>query len=164
MTEFLENIGIKTETIHSGKNKNMMNFNEPFTDEQKQIMQSISDECYEQFVSIVAKARRLNYSQAEKLSDGRLYTAKQALELGLIDRIDSWDNMIEELSEEIDMPGIKLQYFKKEKKNSFVDYLTGKAKDFQNAAIAAKMGLPVSIIEQMNRSNLMPQYLLPTAK
>ena len=164
MTEFLENIGIKTETIHSGKNKNMMNFNEPFTDEQKQIMQSISDECYEQFVSIVAKARRLNYSQAEKLSDGRLYTAKQALELGLIDRIDSWDNMIEELSEEIDMPGIKLQYFKKEKKNSFVDYLTGKSKDFQNAAIAAKMGLPVSIIEQMNRSNLMPQYLLPTAK
>ena len=161
MTEFLDNIGIKSETIHSGKNKNMMNFNEPFTDEQKEIMQSISDECYEQFVSIVANARKMTYSQAANLSDGRLYTAKQALENGLIDRIDSWENMIEHLSEKIEMPGIKVKTFKKEKKTSFFDLVTGNAKNLSDAFVAGKLGLPIEIVNQMNDNKIEPKYLVP---
>lgn len=161
MTGFLDNLGIKSETVHSGKNKNMMNFNEPFTDEQKEIMQSICDECYDQFVSIVAKARRMNYNTAVKLSDGRLYTAKQALERGLIDRIDTWENMLEQLSESVEMPGVRIQTFKKEKKSSFIDFVTGKSKDLQNASFTAKTGIPMEIIKKMNENNMMPQYLAP---
>lgn len=161
LTGFLNNLGIKSETVHSGKNKNMMNFNEPFTNEQKEIMQSICDECYEQFVSIVAKNRRMNYDTAAKLSDGRLYTAKQALEHGLIDGIDSWENMIKQFSEFIEMPGIRIQTFKKEKKSSFIDFVMGKTKDLQNAFTASKLGLPIDIINKMNENNIMPQYLVP---
>lgn len=161
MTEFLENIGIKTETIHSGKNKNMMNFNEPFTDEQKQIMQSISDECYEQFVSIVANSRKMTYNQVADLSDGRLYTAKQALENGLIDRIDSWENMIEHLSEKIEKPGIKVKTFKKERKTNFFDLITGKTEQLSDMIVAEKIGLPVEIVNQMNEKRIEPKYLFP---
>ena len=161
MSEFLNNLGIKAETIHSGKNKNMMNFNEPFTDEQKDIMQSISDECYEQFVSIVANARKMSYKQAADLSDGRLYTAKQALENGLIDRIDSWENMIEHLSEKIEKPGIKVKTFKKERKTNFFDLVTGKAKQLSDMIVAEKIGLPVEIVNQMNEKRIEPKYLFP---
>ena len=161
MSEFLNNLGIKAETIHSGKNKNMMNFNEPFTDEQKDIMQSISDECYEQFVSIVANARKMSYKQAADLSDGRLYTAKQALENGLIDRIDSWENMIEHLSEKIEKPGIKVKTFKKERKTNFFDLVTGKTKQLSDMIVAEKIGLPVEIVNQMNEKRIEPKYLFP---
>ena len=41
------------EIIHSGKNKTMGSLSEPVTEEQRQIMQTISDECYEQFTSIL---------------------------------------------------------------------------------------------------------------
>ena len=88
LTGLFEKLGIKSTTIHSGKNKNMMNYNEPFTEEQKAIMQAMCDECYDQFVSIVAKNRGIQYFTCCNISDGRIYTAKQALELRLIDAID----------------------------------------------------------------------------
>jgi protease-4 len=84
-------------TVHSGKNKNMLNLNEPFTEEQRAIMQSVSDECYEQFTGIVAEARNLDIAFVKKLADGRIYTAKQALEAELIDGISLFEEALEEL-------------------------------------------------------------------
>lgn len=55
----LEKYGIKAETITSGENKAMGSMISPLTDEQKQIFQSMIDESYEQFVSIVADGRGL---------------------------------------------------------------------------------------------------------
>ena len=160
LTGLFEKVGIKTETVHSGKNKNMFNYNEPVTEEQRKIMQAISDECYEQFVSIVAKSRGYTYAQAESLSDGRLYTAKQALENGLIDRIDSWENMIADLTEdEIEKPGIKIVEFRKQKKMTFRDFVMSGITEFSNAQTAGKLGLPKSVVEDMNGFNSYPAYL-----
>ena len=163
LTGLFEKLGIKSTTIHSGKNKNMMNYNEPFTDEQKAIMQSICDECYEQFVSIVAKCRGINYNACCELSDGRLYTAKQALDLHLIDAIDSWDNMLYDLAEkELKKPGIKVIPYKYQRKpQSLYDVLTGKALEIENAKAAAELGVPVEVIKSMNDngSSMIPMYL-----
>ena len=99
MTGLFEKLGIKSETIHSGKNKNMFSTNEPVTEEQRKIMQSISDECYEQFTSIVAMSRNIPINDVKVLADGRIYTASQALKNGLIDAVDSWENMLKNMSE-----------------------------------------------------------------
>ena len=162
LTKMFEKIGIKSETIHSGKNKNMFNYNEPVTKEQREIMQSMCDECYVQFVSIVAKNRGIPYDTCEKLSDGRLYSAKQALENRLVDAIDSWDNMLRDLAEnELKKPGIKVQTYKYQRKQSFYDLLTGKALELQYAKAAAQLGVPVEVIESMNNreSTMIPMYL-----
>lgn len=95
-TDMMDKIGLKSETIHAGRNKNMGNFNEPISDEQRAILQGIADECYDQFTGIVADDRKIPLEKVKELADGRIYTAKQALELKLIDKIDSWDNMISE--------------------------------------------------------------------
>ena len=98
LTELLENLGIESTTIYSGENKNLGNFNEPFTEEQQDIMQAICDECYEQFLGIVVESRNFSYEEGKKLADGRIYTAKQALNNGLIDKIGDWNTMIGKLS------------------------------------------------------------------
>lgn len=162
LTGLFDKVGIKSVTVHSGRNKNMMNYNEPFNEEQQAIMQSMCDECYEQFVSIVANSRHMNYNDAVELSDGRLYTAKQALKNGLIDKIDSWENMLQDMSEKLDKPGIKVVTYKKEKrKQSIFDMAIGKAKDIETAKTASALGLPVSVVEDMNNKNMMPMYLAP---
>ena len=94
MTGLMESLGIKTKTFHSGRNKTMLSYNEPLTNEQQEIMQGISDECYEQFISIVASCRNIPMDTVKHIADGRIYTAKQALSNGLIDAIDSWENML----------------------------------------------------------------------
>jgi len=163
LTGLFEKIGIKSETIHSGKNKNMFNLNEPVTDEQRAIMQSMCDECYDQFVSIVAKNRSIQYFTCRDLSDGRLYTAKQALDLRLIDAIDSWENMLRDLAEnELQKPGIKIKTFKYEKKQSLYEMLTSKALELENAKAAAQLGVPAEVMKSINDTDrFIPMYLAP---
>ena len=161
LTGLFDKVGIKSVTVHSGRNKNMMNYNEPFTDEQKAIMQSICDECYEQFVSIVANNRGLSYEKACKLADGRIYTARQALDNGLIDRIDTWEGMIDSLSVAIDMPGIEVKTYRLQRKMTFIERMMSKAKDLESAKVAASLGLPVNVINQMNSNPFEPMYLVP---
>ena len=59
LSEFMTKHGIKMTTFTAGKNKNMLNIDQPVTPEQKEIMQSVADECYEQFTQIVADGRKL---------------------------------------------------------------------------------------------------------
>lgn len=84
---FLENHGIHTETITSGRNKAMGGYYDPITEEQLAIFQGLVDDAYHQFVGIVAESRGLDSSVAYELADGRVYTASQAAENGLIDGI-----------------------------------------------------------------------------
>lgn len=97
MTQLMDKIGIKSTTIHSGRNKIMGSPSQPMTEEQRKIMQSISDECYDQFTSIVAESRELSKEKVIELADGRVYSAKQALAASLIDSIGSCDDLVSEL-------------------------------------------------------------------
>jgi protease-4 len=97
LTRLLDTYGIKVTTITAGKNKNMLNFNSPLTEEQQKIMQGIADECYDQFVEIVSESRKMAAGRIKTLADGRIYTARQALEARLIDEITSLDEAEENL-------------------------------------------------------------------
>lgn len=161
ITGLLDKVGIKSKTFHSGRNKTMLSPDTPLTEEQEAIMQSMCDECYEQFVSIVANNRGMTYEKAAELSDGRLYTAKQALENGLVDRIDSWENMLTILAEDIlEKPGIKVTEYRKEVEDEFniLDFvLSSKAKMHQEE-MAVKLGIPLSALEYMEFDSY-PAYL-----
>lgn len=87
-TGLQELIGIKQDNVVSGKNKSMGN---PLTTEQRQILQSMVDESYDIFVDIVAEGRNLPKEQVIKLADGRVYSAKQAQEAGLIDEVAPYE-------------------------------------------------------------------------
>lgn len=95
----LDKYGIKTETITSGDNKAMGSSVEPMTQEQKEIFQSLVDECYDQFVGIVAEGRGMSDAEVRKLADGRIYTAKQAKANGLIDEIGTLEEAITDMEE-----------------------------------------------------------------
>lgn len=91
LSGFLDTHGVKVNTITSGANKAMGNTMAPMTEEQRAIFQSIVDEAYEQFAEVVADGRNLEISYVKKIADGRIYTAKQAKEVKLIDEIAGYD-------------------------------------------------------------------------
>lgn len=80
-------LGIENINITSGANKATT-----FSDEQMEIYQKQVDEYYEVFVSIVAEGRNMSVKNVKKLADGRTYTAKQAVENGLIDKTASYED------------------------------------------------------------------------
>lgn len=85
-------IGIKEENITSGPNKAMGN---PLTKEQKDILQSMIDESYDIFVDIIVENRNLDEAKVREIADGRLYSAYQAKELGLIDEVATYEEAMQ---------------------------------------------------------------------
>ena len=68
--------------------------------------------------------------------------------------------MIKDLSEnELDKPGIKVVTFKKERKTTMMDYITGISKQFATSKAASALGLPESVINDINDKDLVPMYL-----
>lgn len=108
----LKKIGIEVDIIKSAENKAMGNGYENMTDEQKAIYQSVVDEMYDQFVSVVAEGRGLSTERVRLLGDGRVYTAAQALENGLIDRVCSFEDAVKLMKEKehLSCQAVKVRY------------------------------------------------------
>ena len=111
VSELLDKIGVKTNTITSGENKAMGSSVEKMSREQREIFQSLVDEAYEQFVGIVAKGRDMKTSEVKKLADGRIYTAKQALANSLIDEIGTFEEAAADMKAEYKLGECELEYF-----------------------------------------------------
>lgn len=103
ISELLEKYGVKTVTITAGANKAMGSSVEPLTAEQQAIFQSLVDDAYEQFTGIVSEERGIDLNDVKKLADGRIYTAKQAYELGLVDLIGTFDDALNDMTEEYEL-------------------------------------------------------------
>ena len=81
----LEKLGVNMEYIVTGENK--VTGPDGLTDEQRAILQTIVDESFGFFKDAIALARGEALLSDAELLDGRLLTASQALEKGLIDGI-----------------------------------------------------------------------------
>ena len=92
-----EMLGIEVETIKSGRHKDM--FGRVLTPEERELLQELTDEAYEQFIAEVAQGRGLDRELVRDLATGQLYTGSQALELGLVDRLGGLEEAIAYLSE-----------------------------------------------------------------
>jgi len=92
----LKMLGVETQAIKSGPKKDAGSPLRKMTDEERKIFQGLIDEFFQRFLEVV-KAGRPNLSQERlrELSDGRVYSAAQALEAGLIDRIGTLEEAIE---------------------------------------------------------------------
>lgn len=94
MTGLYEKLGIQVVNITSGENK----ASDLTSEEQIAIYQTIVDESYDRFVSIIVDGRNLSRDEVLELADGRIYTATQAKELGLVDEISTYEEMQEMMS------------------------------------------------------------------
>lgn len=92
-----EKIGVKGTHIVSGEHKDLGTFVKDLPPEDQRILQGVIDSHFETFLEAVQKGRsNLSAQEIDKLADGRIYTASQALDAGLIDRIGYLDDAIEE--------------------------------------------------------------------
>ncbi len=119
-----DKVGIQEIDITSGKNKSMGSSGQELTEEQREILQGLVDEAYDQFTQIVAQGRNMDIKTVKKLADGRIYSALQAKENGLIDEVGSLESQKEAMLSEL---GISkdTQFYELEKSSGWLSSLMG---------------------------------------
>jgi len=99
-------LGIRNQTIKSGEHKDMGSTSRELSAEEEKILQDLVDDSYQQFLEQVQKGRQEKIA-ADKLleiADGRIFTGKQALELGLVDSLGNYYDAVRQAEK---MAGIK---------------------------------------------------------
>lgn len=90
----LDKIGMEYETIKTGAVKDAGSpFREP-TERDREMLKNALDDTHDQFVGAVAEGRNLSREEVEEIADGSIFTGRQGLDLGLVDRIGSFQETI----------------------------------------------------------------------
>jgi protease-4 len=120
--ELLEKIGLKATVIKTGKHKDMGSPLRPLTEEEKSLLQGLLDDVHYQFIEAVAQGRKLPLEKIKELADGRIFTGRQAKNLGLIDQLGTLEDAINYTGKLAKIPG-KPKVVRPEKKRGLLSWM-----------------------------------------
>jgi protease-4 len=83
----LKMLGVNAFGIVSGPLKDQPSYVQPLSPAGRDVLQGLVMDMYDQFVAMVATGRHMDPARVRELADGRPYTGRQALGLGLVDAI-----------------------------------------------------------------------------
>ncbi len=126
----MSKVGVKVNIIKSGPAKDSGSPFRDMTEDEKKMFQEIIDEYYEGFLAVVAKGRKgkIAAESLRTIADGRVYTAPQALKLGLIDGVGYFDDAFGKARDLASIERAKLvsyTYYPKTKTNIYAQQLGG---------------------------------------
>lgn len=106
-----EKLGIKMQIFKGGKYKDMYSGLRELTDEEKEIMQQMTDQYYEQFIEAVAEGRNMSKEKVRSLATGQLYTGVEAKNLGLVDELGGLDTAVDLAAELAGVEAPRIEYY-----------------------------------------------------
>lgn len=103
VSELLEKIGIRTEVLEEGEMSSILSPFKKLTDKEKRVLEKLVKEEHESFMKKVSEGRGIPISELRKIADGSVFSGIKAKELGLIDDIKSFSEVLEDMKEGKDM-------------------------------------------------------------
>ena len=117
--------GIGTETVTSGANADMYSPFTPFTAPQRAKVEEFMQDFYKGFVGKVAESRKTTPEAIHAVAQGRVWTGRQALAHGLVDRLGGLDAAVALAKERAKIPADEdVQLVVYPERRSFFDALS----------------------------------------
>ena len=97
--ELMDRIGIEFNTIKSSEYKDSGSPFREMSENETLYFQDLIDDLYEQFINEVSNQRDIPINKVKDIANGKIYSGRQALEIGLIDTLGTLNNAIEYLKD-----------------------------------------------------------------
>jgi len=121
--ELMKKIGIQGTSIKSGPNKDIGSPLRPLSPEGKKILQELVNNVHAQFVSAVAKGRRMPEEKVKELADGRVYSGEQAKALGLVDVLGNMEDAVDLAAKRVGIQGTPQVVYSRTEQKSWLERL-----------------------------------------
>jgi len=95
MKGLYDKIGMATEIIARGENSGMFSSTAKFSKSEREVVEKMMKDIYEQFTSKAAKGRGMDKDELEKLAGGQIYTGRVAKRNGLVDEVGTLRDAIQ---------------------------------------------------------------------
>jgi protease-4 len=99
-TELVEQFGVRSEPLVTGPLKDTLNPFRDMTDQEKTVWGAIMEDAFGRFVSVIADNRtELDEAAVRELATGQIYTANQAIENHMVDKIGYVEDAVADLAQ-----------------------------------------------------------------
>ncbi len=119
----LDKVGVESYAVKSGEFKDIGSISRPMTPRERQIIQSVIDDVYMQFVEDVAKGRGMEVAKVKQLANGSVFSGRQALGLGLVDKIGTFTDAVTVAAELAGIKGEPRLIYEKKERLPWFDYV-----------------------------------------
>src|SRR5205085_751280 len=140
--DLFEKLGLKTETFAQGRNAGMWSSSEPWSERQREMVRNWMKQTYEQFTDRVMTTRKGKIQDIDKVARGRIFMAKQAKELGMVDEIGGLDAALADAAGRVHLKPGQFDVMTLPRPKTLADFLNGTASD-KDAAFPFKPKLQV---------------------
>jgi protease-4 len=122
--ELFKKIGIEMEVIKSGEFKDIGSPNREMTESEKRLLRNLIEDIRTQFVTAVAQGRNMPREKVFELADGRIFSGREAKELGLVDYLGNFQDAVNIAKQMAEIKGeVRLVYPERKRRSPILDYL-----------------------------------------
>jgi protease-4 len=114
--DFAQDKGINAEQVYTNKAPHYSIF-EPMNPEFHEFIKFSIDKIYHTFVSHVAQGRNMSFSEVDSIAQGRVWTGKEALKIGLVDELGSLDDALKAAAQLAELDSYKIRNYPRYKKD-----------------------------------------------
>lgn len=102
VVDLAEKIGMKSEPLTTGEFKDSLSSFKPISERDREVWDGILDDAYQRFLDVIASGRpNMDRKEIESVATGRIFTATQAKQEGLIDEIGYLEKVIDDLQDKL---------------------------------------------------------------
>ena len=121
--QLLDKIGMVPVVIKSGPYKDTGSPTREMLEDEREILQAITSNIHEQFVTAIAEGRKMDRVQVEHVADGRIFTGEDAKARGLVDRLGNFEDALEWAGKLGGIDGEVVPVYARDEKLSLLRYL-----------------------------------------
>ena len=136
VTDLADKVGIEATPLKTGRFKDTLSPFRDLTDDEREVWDEILDDAFERFKDVIAYGRDgLERAEIDAAATGQIFTAEQAVDRGLVDRIGYRDETLDRLAERAELSGPRV--FRYESPSSPLSLLLGSADAGGSGAMAS---------------------------
>jgi protease-4 len=144
-------MGITFDGVKTNKNADFIDVTKPLNEFQKAKLNNSIKKIYHDFVSLVAKSRKLDVNYVDSIARGRVWAGTDAINIGLIDSIGGLTDAINYAAKEAGLAeDFRIREYPREKSliEKLVEEMTGNA---QTRFVKSELGDYYIYYEELNR-------------
>lgn len=132
-------VGLSFDNVKTNKFSDYGDVTRPMNDQEKAFLQQYIERGYKLFLTRCAEGRNLSMDALEKIAEGRVWTGKQAMKIGLVDAIGGLDDALKDAAKLAGVSDYSIREYPK-KANPFEALFKSKTEDIATRALKEYLG------------------------
>lgn len=145
-----DHLGVTFDRVGTNKHS-VLSTNKKLSEEEMSMIQGEVDMIYDDFLDRVATGRGMTKEQVNVIARGRVWTGRDALRIGLVDKLGGLNDAIAYASKTAKLKSTKVLYYPLVKEDKFADFIEQIADEEENLEVKQSLKLPESLMKQYSQ-------------